>query len=211
MHRIIPVIALALAACEPAEVNINGWDMTEFFPFDGVRSWEFTSTDTTITQRLLATYDGEPITLDDGTRGYEVEYTLACVDPNDTECVETWVRTLTWSTTQTGGVRIHRVQSPDGDTTFEPAVVLAEAEMRVSATVDSGAFSSEFVGIEPCPVVWTDEWDQCIHLSLSGSGDGSEHVVGDYWAVGNYNTVAIGLSADSGDWQLSYATFEAAE
>lgn len=208
----VAAVALWFSACQNGDQFVpRGYVMESFFPFDGVRTWEFTSTDSTATQRLEASMTGEEVVLDDGTRTTEVRYDLVCIDPEDTSCEDAWVRSLVWSTTRHSGVVIHELHAPDGDVVFDPPVQFTGGEMTVGDVVTTeGGFSSEFVAIEPCPVLWTDEWDQCAKIHLDApEGLAATHLSGDWWAVPSFNVVALDLASESAQWQLSFATYEA--
>ncbi len=205
--RIALGLLVLMSACEPQPVRVSGWQMENFFPFDGARTWEFTSDDVESRHLLIATLDPEAVNLEDGSSLHEISYDLECADVNDTECEDAWVRSLTWSTSRTDGVKITELHGPDIDLVFDEPVLIAGDEMTVGDSVTSAGFTSTFESIEPCPVLWTDDWDTCAHMVVTGSGPGSEDIVGDYWAVSNFNVVGLKLESDAAQWRLSDATF----
>lgn len=213
MRLLVPLVAL-LAGCPPQDqFTYDGYTMRNFFPFDGVRTWEFTSTDTTLRHHLVASMGAETEMTADGVLTHEIRYDLVCVDPGDETCAGSWVRSLVWSATASDGVMIHALHTDSVDLAFEPPIALADGSMLAGETVTSGpgdAWTATFVGVEACPVLWTTEWDTCARLRLEGSGEGADELVGEYWAVTSFNVVAMELGSDSGQWQLSYATYEPA-
>ena len=209
--RVALGVLVLLSSCEPVDdsFQISGYNMDTFFPFDGARTWEFTTTEAESRQMLIATLDPESTTLDDGSRVHEVSYDLVCIDVNDETCEDEWVRSLVWSTSRANGVAIRELHAPAGDVVFDEPVYLAAGEMTVGDTIESGDFTATFFNIEPCPVLWTDQWDTCVHLILEGgSGLAGEHLAGEYWAVSNFNMVSFQLANSNFQWQLSDATFE---
>ena len=207
--RIALGLLVLMSACEPAPVRVSGWQMENFFPFDGARTWEFTSDDAESRHLLIATLDPEATNLEDGSSLHEISYDLQCADVNDDGCEESWVRSVTWSTSRTDGIKLTELHGPDVDLVFDEPIIIAEDEMVVGESVTSGGFVSTFEGLEPCPVLWTDEWDTCAHLIVTGTGPGAESIVGEYWAVLNFNVVSLKLDSDVAQWRLSDATFEA--
>ncbi|MFT6159161.1 MAG: hypothetical protein ACJARS_002177, partial [bacterium] len=154
-----------------------------------------------------ATLDPEGTNLENGSSLHEVSYDLECADVNDAECEDAWLRSLTWSTSRTDGVQITELHGPEIDLVFDEPVIIAADEMTVGDTVTSGGFTSTFQSIEPCPVLWTDDWDTCAHMIVTGTGPGAADIVGDYWAVSNFNVVGLKLESDVAQWRLSDATF----
>lgn len=199
------------AACNGADdqYQISGYTMTSFFPFDGDRTWEFTSTDEARAHYLIASLDPEFQTLEDGTTVHEISYDLQCIDPNDEACEDAWVRSLVWSVNRIEGIAIREVHAPDGDVVFDEPVYIAADEMTVGDSVTSGGFTSTFESIDPCPVLLSDDWDTCAHLVLSGGTElAGTHLNGEYWAVSNFNVVSMMIDSDGGEqWQLSGQTY----
>lgn len=207
--RALPLIALLLAGCD-SEVTYSGFDMTRYFPFDGERTWEFVSTDTSIPYKLVSTMDSNHSTGPDGEFVYAVSTSAVCVDTES--CTDAWVRSIAWSSDRTFGTRVHSLETPSGTTTFDPPLQMTDPDAltgdSVSTDVGGTEWTVTFEGLDTCPVIWTDQWgDQCIHLVLDDGGAGSE-LAGDYWAITQYNVVAFALAGDTGTWELSYLTFE---
>lgn len=206
--------ALLLAGCD-SSVGYVGYRMDEYFPFDGERTWEFTSTDTTLPYKLVATLDPEPET-EGGVEIFSIQYDRVCVSADET-CTDARVRTVRWSSDAIGGTRIWGYENDAGAVSFDPPVQLTLPQMVPSETattqLDGVTWTSTFVGVEACPVTWTSEWeDRCLHLHLDdGDGDATQGswLAGDYWAIVQYNVVGMALTEDTGTWQLSYATYSA--
>ena len=212
-------ILLVLAACD-SPVTYSGYQMERYFPFDGAgRTWEFESTDAAVDHRIVATLDTAFETHSDGyTRIYSVTYDRDCKEEGGA-CTDGWIRDVRWSADAVEGVRIWGFETDAGTVVYDPPIVLAEPEMladeSVETTTGGVTWTATFHGNATCPVLWTAEWeDQCIHITLDdgdGNGSAGEYLAGEYYAITQYNVVAMKLTADTGTWQLDYATYIAAE
>lgn len=210
MRRLFPAFLLVLAACDNP-VSYSGYLMAPYFPFDGERTWEFASTDTSLEYRLIATLDSE---FEQGMGGsvsvYTVSYERKCA--NDAgSCTDGWVRDIRWSSNGGEGILIWGYEDGSGSVAFDPPVMLADAEMladqTVTTTTGGATWTSTFHGLDTCPVTWTSEWGaRCTHFDLDDGG-ANHAIAGEYWAITQYNVVAFQLAGDSGVWQLDYATY----
>jgi hypothetical protein len=211
--RWIPALALGLFACNGApndQFTFSGFDMTDYFAFDGERTWEYISSDTSVAYFWVAelSQDVEEV---DGKKVYTVDTTKDCVG-NDPTCVEgELVRSLRWSVDATDGVEIHSYAiGTDARVDLSPPLQLATAKMKkedvVETTTDGTDFSSTFASIETCPVQWNVEWDDCIRFDLDdGDGDLSvgHPLTGQFWVITGFNLVAQSVPGESGRWELS--------
>jgi len=206
-------LVVTLAACD-SPITYSGYQMEQYFPFDGLRTWEYVSTDTSLPYKLVATLDPSFTTEQGGDiQVYRVSYEYVCV--SEDPCTPAWVRDVLWSSDGTYGTRIWGFDTAGGTVSFDPSVQVTDGEMVAGASVvtDTGGdtWTSTFVGVETCPVIWTQEWgDRCVHLHLDdgdGDDDGGSWVAGHYWVITNYNVVGMELTDDTGQWQLSYATY----
>lgn len=216
MHRgfISPSIALAVLAglggCTGGSYQYDGYVMETYFPFDGERTWEFISSDSSLEHKIVATLDPNPSSTADATEIYSIDYSLECLDQGPFCKDAGHLRTVRWSADQTRGVLIHSIEMATGTVNYDPPINLTTDRMAVGETVETDSNNTRWIatfqGIGECPVQWTSEWSDCIHLSLDDGGAGSP-LAGEYWAVSGYNVIAMQLSDDSGQWQLLYATY----
>jgi hypothetical protein len=226
MRNLLPaaLAVVLLAGCPPKQnpFGYGGTLMYEFFPFDGLRTWEFISTNEELAYSLVAIMqeaDPEAKEPKDGISRYTVDYTKHCRGA-DATCFEGEViRTITWSSDIQEGVRIHDYEDPSsGLIEFEPPILIAPEKMErdEEAVTDTGGFTwtSTLLGTESCPVKMNVDWTDCVHFSLDdGDGDDSTNpgLVGEYWAIVGYNVVTVQLNSDMvivddeevGQWQLS--------
>lgn len=209
--RLFAAAAALLAGCSGGSTySYSGYVMENYFPFDGERTWEFVSTDTELTHKIVAELDPQPTTTGDGIEIYTIDYDLQCLEDGPLCDGGEPLRSVKWSADQTRGVLIHGV----GNESYEPPITLAAPKMAVGDTVETETggtlFTASFDQITDCPVKWTDAWDECVWLHLDDGGAGVD-VAGDYWAVTGYNVVAMQLTGDTGQWQLSYAVYDEVE
>ncbi len=209
--RLVATLPLVmLIACDGA-ITTSPLRIANYFPFDGERTWEFTNTDEAIEHRLYAVLDPEPLE-GDGAPIHRISYSEC---PGSGECDDTTlVREIHWSNDSVEGIQIWGYETPSGKVDFDPPIFLSFAHMdpgESAVTTTGGAdWTGTFHGLDTCPVTWTTQWgDSCLRFSLEGgSGADAEHLAGEYWAITQYNVVAIDLDAEPGIWQLSYATWE---
>jgi hypothetical protein len=207
--RTMAVGALALAAgCSGGSTySYSGYVRESYFPFDGARSWEFVSSDATLSHKIVAELDPNSQVTGDGIEIFSIDYWLECLEEGPLCDGEEPLRTVKWSADQTLGVAIHA----SGADSWDPPVVIASPKMAVgdTAVTESGGvtFTSTFDSITGCPVKWTDAWDECVRILVDDGGAGVD-IAGEYFAVVGYNVVAMQLTGDTGQWQLSFAQYE---
>jgi len=226
MRNAIPaaLAVVLLTGCLPKEnpFGYGGTLMYEYFPFDGIRTWEFISTDEDLPHTMVATMrepDPDAKAPKDGINLYTIDYSKHCRGA-DGSCIEgDLIRTITWSSDLEDGVRIHDYEdATTGLIEFNPPILIAPEKMErdETAVTDTGGFTwtSTLIATETCPVHMNVDWTDCIHFSLDdGDGDINTNpgLVGDYWAIVGYNVVAVELAAEVsmvdgeevGQWQLS--------
>ena len=223
--------SVLLTACDGGGYTYAGLVMNDFFPFDGVRTWEFISSDTTVPYLMNAELGQTPELVEEGvTKVYTLSYSTSCPAgvADCTEDMEGWVRDIKLS--EGGrGARIHGFDSPEtGPVVFEPPITLAARTMEVTDTVTTTTggetFTTRFDNYgDFCDVPYTSEWNQCIVLTLCNGvfetnpdngveecvDDGDPHPLsGVYTAVAGYNIIAFELAGDPGRWQLIKQTYE---
>lgn len=209
--RLAPLVLL-LAACDNP-ITYGGYQMEQYFPFDGERTWEFVNTDTTLGYKLKATLDSTP-TMEGAQEVYSVTYETLCVGDDTTGCTDTWLRDVLWSSDGIEGTFIWGYDTASGTTTYDPPLQITETDQLANSVVttqtNGATYSVTFHGITNCPVVWTTEWEnRCAQFTIDDGGAGDE-LAGDLWAITQYNVVGLQLADDPGTWQLSYATYQEA-
>lgn len=209
------MILLSVLACDGNTVEYNGSTVWKNFPFDGNRTWEFLSTDTSLSYKLVATSDQEP-EVHDGVNVYLVDYWTHCVGA-DESCVEgESLRKIQWSSDITNGVMIHGYSEGNGplNELSPPILVTPDVAKRgdfEETTTGGATWTSTFSSIESCPVKLTANWDSCTLFEITtDTGDGYP-LAGKYWTVGGNGFAAMEIVTDSGQWQLSDSTCEPAD
>src|SRR5687768_10557240 len=125
-----PMLALALLACSPEPLEsgdiVGLW---KSFPFDGERTWEFLSTDTTLPYALYVTSSDKPEVVD-GSNVYPVTAETDCRAAGDCEDEILW--SIRWSSDTTSGVRIHGWTVGDEDPVeLAPAILVSHPDGNV--------------------------------------------------------------------------------
>jgi hypothetical protein len=210
--------------CEAAPPTYTGFNMDDFFPFDGERTWEYVNDDPTIAYHVKAALDSEPQVLEgNAQRAYTINYTIECfaADPSCVEGDPFRVRALTISSDLSFGTMIHSVDMTEtGIEAFDPTVALTGPKGKVTDVweTDSGGVSwvSTFTMLTDCEVPYTDEWTNCITLDVDDDGDSatppSAHPLHGTWiAVPGYNVVAFQWRDDPMPWRLLNQSYAAPE
>lgn len=207
------ICLVSLTACTGpgSAVDVSGKNLVDFFPFDGVeRSWTYES-DTELDHRLHAVRSEEPRDIE-GTSIWTVQSDLTCIDPDDTECVESHYRTYEISAEAGSGVLLHSLAIGDGEVVdFDTPIQLGDRdtianESWVTETNDA-TITVTFTGSEDCAIRWTDNWNDCVVLDVDDGG-ANTGLAGTIWAVASWNMVAFEIGDDTGRWELSSAVFE---
>lgn len=178
-----------LLACEADPPQHYGYDVTDHFPLDGERSWDYASDDTSVDHRLDAVLLDTVVERDDVSI-HELSY-------RNSETGEQLLA-VQWSSDTAYGVLIHGYEDASGVVSYDDPVTFAEPRMDVGESVESEGFTSTLVGLEGCPNHWNEEWDGCLHMAI----DGDAPFAGDYWLVPRYGTAWLQLRDDSDVWVL---------
>lgn len=211
----IVFLVLMSGGCEqPDQWTYSGWSMPDFFSFDGDRVWEYISTDATLPYILVGTLDTEYELLEDQvTRVFTINYTTDCVGA-DVACEEgELLYSVRWSSNSTWGTYIHGYSMAGGEpVVLDPALQITPPTMikgeSVTTDIEGTLWTSTLGEIEPCPVQWNVEWNECMRfdLEVGEQGDDAEGsyfpIAGTYWVITGYNLVAFELDGDSGRWEL---------
>lgn len=200
---------VGLAACAGTPPTYVGTDLYLMFPFDGVRTWEFVSTDPEISYALVAKMRStEPDVHEDGHNLYPVDYFSECRQ-NDPDCVDGLIRTIVWANDEVDGTFIYAWTEGSNTLTFDPPLMIADTEMRrddVLTTETGGAtWTSRLDALESCPVRLNVDW-QCAKMVLDDGDDNpatGSGLTGTYWATVGYNVVAIAPEGGEDVWELS--------
>jgi len=230
MRKVVPTaLAIVLLTGCPPKQNPYGYSgtlMYELFPFDGLRTWEFISTDEDLVYSMIATMreqDPDAKEPKDGITRYTIDYTQNCRGASD-DCVPGGpIRTITWSSHIEEGVRIHDYEDPiAGLIEYDPPIVIATAKMErddvIETKSDGFTWTSTLGEVQDCPVQMNVEWPDCAHFTLDdGDGDDTTNpgLVGAYWSIAGFNVVTVQLVVDTrtvtdpngeeievGQWQL---------
>ncbi|MBN2798433.1 MAG: hypothetical protein JXX28_04735 [Deltaproteobacteria bacterium] len=203
--------AAALSGCGGDTYTYSGHAMDGYFPFDGERVWEFTSTNPDVPYKLVADLDtGFRLDEDGHTKIFTVEQTADCLSAGAACEQGALIRRYEMSADGTRGVLLWSYESPtDGQVTFDPPVLLAGDHMVAGTEVVTESvgrtYTSRFVTIEDCPVLWTEEWDSCVRLEVSATGD--VWPAGTWWAITGWNIVSWQLASEEDQWKLLWADF----
>lgn len=207
------IVLLFAAGCSGGDgYAYSGYTMSNFFPFDGERTWTFQSEDPNETSTVVATLNSTPEVIDDGqTSIFDVNYTMGCLDDAVGCTPGDWrLKTIRWSSSSGEGVQIHGFDDGSGLVAFNPPIALTGKDGVPddvwTTETDAGTFVSTFDQIGDCPVYMAVDWDQCIKLSLDDDGDpatpGTHALHGDYYAVASFNVIAILGADDDAMWKL---------
>jgi hypothetical protein len=209
-------IAIAAAGCDNNQtLQFDGDDMAKYFPLTGSRTWTFKADDSTTPYLIVGQTAEESELLEDGrTRVYTVDFTYECfsaaapcledLDEDDVPDLN-GTTAFSWqlSANSTTGVNLHGF----ADRIYDPAVRLADPRMVKGETVESESggttFTSTFESQGLCPApYWRNEPpEDCIHLVVEDGGAGNP-IVGEIWAIYQFNIVAFTLAHDGVAWQL---------
>ena len=197
---------LLLTACGnnqgPTLVRTTVWNL---FPFDGQRTWDFVNESNEAPYRLMGSIVGDPDIV--GRRSvYAVSYVKECRFQGE-DCVDgDEVLNLRWSSDPSDGVLLHGFTTDGFFSRLRPPVMLTSdtAQRNEVFTTTSGEleWSSTFLGIQDCPVTFTNEW-QCGVFELSTNAEEPVPVEGTIWAVRGHGIVGMELAGDYGLWRLA--------
>ncbi len=193
------------ACTGPGPIPEGGVDMTDYFEFAENLDceWRFQNEDVGLDHELVARIVNEEIV--DDVRRYTMEYTKDCFNAGP-DCAEgDFVRSMEWSVQGNLGINLHSVETPEGTITFDDSLRFAERLMDRGDTFDwetnGTTYTITLVEFGDCPVLL--DWDDCPRLEVT-SAAGDDVVTGTYWAINNFNLVAMDWDSDTlGIWQLA--------
>jgi hypothetical protein len=218
-------VLMALAACTSGgnPYTYQGYKMSDFFPFDGTRSWTFVSDDPAIPYQVIADLQPDPETLTENdvpTQIWTVTYKTHCITQPET-CVDGdyKISAMKWSSSGSKGVRIHGYSTPDGGSvTLDPPFTLAgnngKAEDSWTTETAGGTWTSTFTQIvAKCPVKWSDSFVDCPELEVDAAG---APLTGTWYAADGWGLVGFAFEGENLDdegnpylWQLLRADYTA--
>lgn len=227
VRSIVPLLLPLLAGCIPEDGITSGSEVLwQHFPFDGLRTWEYVSTDLEVTYKLVGTMredDPNPEVSED-YNVYHVDFTTKCVAA-DPSCVDGGlVRTIAFSSDVSNGSLIHKFVQGSLDVDYDPPLVIAPDDVNVGESyetiTDGQKWSSTLVAFEPCDGIVKMQGDQyaasncSAHLQLTdgdANSDTNQGLAGDYWVAKGLGIIGIKLEGDDGTWGLSKLECEPAE
>ncbi len=194
------MFTLFLIACGGGTTEFKGTQMESYFPLDGDRQAVYGSDEAANGFDLVVT-KLEPAETIDGAEVVTLEHS-----EEDAGVV---LGAVKWSNSD--GVKIYgyRSDATSDFTMFDTPIVFAEQFMRkgdemVTETNDM-TFTSSFVAVEDCPVLWGPDWKECVHMRLD-DGDGDDSVgplfAGDYWLVTRYGPAWMQTTGVAAKWNL---------
>jgi hypothetical protein len=191
--------------------------MTDFFPLDGTRSWEFANMNSQVNVvldgQLNPNLESDPAIREDDVVVHRLRYTARCQE-GQPECGEEgWKYDILMSADTTWGVQLWGYDTPEtGAVAFEDAIRLAEVRMafddfRESPGIDGHDFVSTFETVsEDCDELLSVKWE-CARLRLDSTPPG-HWLAGTWWAVAGYNVVAWQRTNDLGKWRTTDVSWE---
>ena len=230
MRNRLALLIVPLAACAGSSHTYNGQSISQYFPLDGERWWEY---------RQCAEFDsGGPV--DSAT--YSFYDPTGCSDPAEgvlrtekfpetqmsggTEIVQldtfristdgssTPAYSVKWSSDTSKGIRVYSwTDSSTGTVTaYDPPIKIAAHQMNVgdiTETTTGGAnFTTVFEGVKAdCPNNWSGVWEECVHLVVSSDGPDAPFL-GDYYIGASYGLAAFLPAGDSDVWVLDDADWQ---
>ncbi len=183
-----------------ADTDEVGIVTAHYFPIDGEREATYFNEDTELDLELMVekvssgTEDGVPVV----TFAYSTD-------------VSATIGTVTFSSIEVSGVRIHGYTEGASSTTFDPPIVLTADVMSPGDSIVTSAndltFTSTHLGFEDCPVYWGLDWEDCLHLRLDdgdGDDDAGPFFAGEYWLVQRYGPAWMHLTGYRERWNLGH-------
>ena len=199
----VAALSLLLPSCGGSSYTYQGYRMSEQFPLDGDREWQYLNDSEGVEHPMRVEKIATP-TMKNGAEVYTLEYY--------NEETGDIVRAVDWSSDSVNGVQIHGYvdYTTDGEeVSFEPPIVFADDKMVAGAFVvtETGGytFTSTLVMSEACPNHYVPDWEDCLKMVLDdGDGDDSTGalVAGEYWLVPSYGTAWFRMTPDTDNWRL---------
>lgn len=212
--------ALAVACNGGPAVNYDGWVMEQYWPMDGLRDWTYSSQDGAIPYKVVGTLNPEGTSIEEGTAAvHDIDFVTECIGTAECTPGPFRVRKIQVSSSRNKGIRLHGVdEETAGMVTYDPPITLAGGTSLVDETfvteTDGKTFTATVLGKEACPVILTEEWDSCVHITLDDGGAASP-LAGDYWLVTTYGLAAFHWTNDPVNstsqpllWRLLDTTYE---
>lgn len=187
----------------------SGFRISEYFPLDGTRTWEYAQDDETDTSRLSV--EKIPETVQDGsTEIVTLEYSEKGGD---------LLYAVDWSSESGSGVLIHgyRDERTGASVSYDPPVTFGERDMVTGDVVETetneGTFTSTLEAKTACPNLWRDDWE-CLQFTLDdgdGDDDAGPPFAGSWWIATSYGASRFIPTGYTTPWLLASATFSAEE
>lgn len=213
--RVLALLPVLAVACNGGTTtNYSGYTMSDYFPLDGERSWEYSQEDEEILWQLSV----EKVTPTE-TVGNDEVVTLEYSQKDPVELLYS----IKWSSSASTGIEIfgYSVEATGESVSYDTPIGVADFQMRSGETVDTEvdgvAWQGTFVGIEDCPNLWVDSWE-CVKMTIlddeDGNGDyeddddddaGAPPFEGSWWLAPRYGASRFLPNGYDSDWVLSRA------
>lgn len=227
--RALALLAAPLVACSGGSYNYDGQNLSQYFPLDGDRQWEYrqcaaADTGDLVDTEVYAFYDltgcSEPTggvlkvekfpeTSVDGSTE-KVTLNTSWDAPDGTN---TLLHSIVWSSDDSRGVRIYSYQDlqTGEETIFDKAVIFADYQMNVGDTVETSTngvtFRATYVEtLGNCPNNWNGGFEECARIKVEAEGSDAPFL-GDWWIGATYGTNAVQFAGESDVWVLDDAVW----
>ena len=178
------------------------------YPFDGVRTWVYRSTDPILDYELVATSDGEPEGLDNAEI-YPISFHRRCAQ-DAADCTDgELVQAISWSSGPRDGVAVHTIDAGAGPVAVEPPVVLAEyyggCDGIIATTTEA---HGEWVVARPEPIVPCPNTlggvrrQDCIVLDVETTAEDGRPLAGTWWSAYAIGVVAFQRAGEAAVWEM---------
>lgn len=202
-----PFLVILLGGCDGNQYSFSGEPVWELFPFDGQRTWDYISTDESLSYKLIAQSLNEP-EQKDGSNVYTVDYSTECVAA-DADCVDGEIlRKIQWSSDIDDGVFIHGFAvGSDPITELSPPLQISKEVAKrddfVETSTGGAMWTATHMGTEVCPIRMNAAWDECTRIEIAvDAGDGYP-IAGSWWATKGNGVAAMEIATETGQWQIS--------
>lgn len=170
--------------------------LSDYFPFDGLRSWEYANPAPSMPHTLLGTMRSEVDQVGDASV-YTIDFTFG--DRRQ------W--SSSWSSTSFEGVHIHGYTLGGGpEVKLDPPLQVAppwwSGHEKLSTPTGGTTFTSELLCFQPCPVQMGVDWGQCLRFEVTSEDGPVPPLTGTFWANWGFNIVGMELPWNAGHWGL---------
>ena len=177
------------------------------YPFDGMRTWVYRSTDPALDYELVATSDGVPEGPD--AEVYRIPFHRRCTQ-DATDCADgELVQALSWSSGPGDGVAVHAVDAGAGPVDLEPPLAFAgfdACDWGATTTAEiNGASWTTTLSERPerCPIAMEGVmWDECFRLDIETTAAEGPPLAGTWWSATAIGVAAFQRAGEAAVWGL---------